>query len=110
MLAARAGERKLDPYDLVWQNQDDEVMRRVKADPKSADIGSGGVFTAVCTLGKRDLMMWLLEAGIRLPAVLTACRTYVTENQRCSKSSSRSRGKRAISRTQASQATAASRV
>ena len=55
-------------------------MRRVKADPKSADLGCGGVFTAVCTLGKRDLMMRLLEAGIRVPAVLTACRTYVMEN------------------------------
>jgi ankyrin repeat protein len=80
LLAARAGGRELDPYDLVWQNQDDEVIRRVKADPKSADLGCGGVFTAVCTLGKRDLMMRLLEAGIRVPAVLTACRTYVMEN------------------------------
>jgi ankyrin repeat protein len=80
MLAGRAGERELDPYDLVWQNQDDEVMRRVTADPKSADLGCGGVFTAVCTLGKRDLMMRLLEAGIRVPAVLTACRTYVMED------------------------------
>ncbi|HEY7338601.1 MAG TPA: ankyrin repeat domain-containing protein [Bryobacteraceae bacterium] len=80
MLAARAGEREPDPFDLVWQNQDDEVMRRVKADPKSADLGCGGFFTAVCTLGKRDLMMRLLEAGIRVPAVLTACRTYVMEN------------------------------
>jgi ankyrin repeat protein len=80
MLAARAGERELDPYDLVWQNADDEVMRRVQADPKSADLGCGGVFTAVCTLHKRDLMMRLLEAGIRVPAVLTACRTYVMED------------------------------
>jgi ankyrin repeat protein len=80
MLAARAGGRELDPYDLVWQNPDDEVIRRVKADPKSAGRGCGGVFTAICTLGKRDLMLRLLEAGIRVPAVLTACRTYVMEN------------------------------
>jgi ankyrin repeat protein len=80
LLAARAGERELDPYDLVWQNADDEVMRRVQADPKSADLGCGGVFTAVCTLHKRDLMMRLLEAGIRVPPVLTACRTYVMED------------------------------
>lgn len=80
LLAARAGERELDPYDLVWQNADDEVMRRVTADPKSADRGCGGVFTAVCTLHKRDLMMRLLEAGIRVPAVLTACRAYVMED------------------------------
>jgi ankyrin repeat protein len=80
LLAAKAGERELDPYDLVWQNADDEVMRRVMADPKSADLGCGGVFTAVCTLHKRDLMMRLLEAGIRVPPVLTACRTYVMED------------------------------
>lgn len=80
MLAARAGERELDPYDLVWRNADDEVMRRVKADPQSADRGCGGVFTAVCTLHKRDLMMRLLDAGIRVPGVLTACRTYVMED------------------------------
>ena len=80
LLVAKAGERELDPYDLVWQNRDDEVMRRVTADPKSADLGCGGVFTAVCTLHKRDLMMRLLEAGIRVPSVLTACRTYVMED------------------------------
>ena len=56
---------------------DDEVMRRVMADPKSADLGCGGVFTAVCTLHKRDLMIRLLQAGIRVPSPLTACRTYV---------------------------------
>ena len=27
---------KLDPYDLVWLNEDDEVMRRVTEDPESA--------------------------------------------------------------------------
>jgi hypothetical protein len=45
----------LDPYDLVWMDEDDEVMRRVTADPKSAELGCGGVFTAVVTRGKRDL-------------------------------------------------------
>jgi hypothetical protein len=36
-------------------DEDDEVMRRVTADPKSAELGCGGVFTAVVTRGKRDL-------------------------------------------------------
>jgi ankyrin repeat protein len=70
----------LDPYDLVWMDQDDEVMRRVKEDPSSAQRGCGGVFTAVCTLGKRELLLRLLDAGIRVPPVLTACRGYLLEN------------------------------
>jgi ankyrin repeat protein len=72
--------RPLDPYDLVWKDEDDEVMRRVKEDPSSAERGCGGVFTAVCTRGKRDLLMRLLDAGIRVPPVLTACRGYLLEN------------------------------
>jgi ankyrin repeat protein len=70
----------LDPYDLVWMDQDDEVIRRVTEDPSSAQRGCGGVFTAVCTRGKRELLMRLLDAGIRVPPVLTACRGYLLEN------------------------------
>jgi ankyrin repeat protein len=78
MLIARGG--KLDPYDSVWLNNDDEVVRRAKEDPASAELGCGSVFTAVVTNGKRELLMRLLEAGIRVPPVLTACRGYLLEN------------------------------
>jgi ankyrin repeat protein len=78
LLMARGG--KLDPYELVFMNQDDEVMRRVKEDPSSAQSGCGGVFTAVCTLEKRALLVRLLDAGFRVPPVLTACRGYLLEN------------------------------
>jgi ankyrin repeat protein len=78
LLMARGG--KLDPYELVFLNQDDEVMRRVTEDPSSAELGCGGVFTAVCTLAKRELLLRLLDAGIRVPAVLTACRGYLLED------------------------------
>jgi len=61
-------------------DQDDEVMRRVTEDPSSAELGCGGVFTAVCTNGKRDLLMRLLDAGLRVPPVLTACRGYLLED------------------------------
>ena len=54
LLMARGGT--LDPYDLVWLDEDDEVIRRVTEDPRSAEYGCGGVFTAVCTRGKRDLL------------------------------------------------------
>ena len=78
LLMARGGT--LDPYDLVWMDEDDEVIRRVTEDPSSAELGCGGVFTAVCTRGKRDLLMRLLDAGIRVPPVVTACRSYLLEN------------------------------
>jgi ankyrin repeat protein len=77
-LMARGG--MLDPYDLVWLDEDDEVIRRVTEDPGSAELGCGGVFTAVCTRGKRDLLVRLLDKGIRVPAVVTGCRSYLLED------------------------------
>jgi ankyrin repeat protein len=78
LLIAHGG--KVDPYELVFMDQDDEVMRRVTEDPSSAERGCGGVFTAVCTRGKRELLMRLLDAGLRVPPVLTACRGYLLED------------------------------
>jgi ankyrin repeat protein len=69
----------VDPFDLVWMDEDDEVMRMVTADPKSAERGCGGVFTAVVTRGKRDLLKRLLAAGIRVPRVVTGCQSYLLE-------------------------------
>ncbi len=67
----------LDAFDLVWLGEDDEVVRRVSEDASSANSGCGGVFTAAATQGKRDLVVRLLEAGARVPAVVTACRSYL---------------------------------
>lgn len=75
LLMARGGI--LDPYDLVFLDEDEEVMRRVRADPASAHAGCGGVLAAACTRGKRDLVVRLLDAGVRVPNVLTACRGYL---------------------------------
>jgi ankyrin repeat protein len=69
----------LDPYDLVWLDEDDEVIRLVKEDPRSAELGCGGVFTAVVTRQKRDLLKRLLDAGIRVPPVVTGCQSYLLE-------------------------------
>jgi len=77
LLMARGGT--IDPYDLVWLDEDDEVMRQVTADPRSALRGCGGVFTAVVTRGKRDLLARLLKAGIRVPPVVTGCQSYLME-------------------------------
>ena len=75
LLMSRGGT--VDCYDLVWMGEDDEVVRRVAADPRKADAGCGGVFTAAATLGKRDLAIRLLDAGARVPPVLSACRSYL---------------------------------
>ncbi len=77
LLVAHGGT--LDPYDLVWLDEDDEVVRRVLADPASAYAGCGGVFTAVCTRGKRELLMRLLDAGVSVPATPDGCRSYLLE-------------------------------
>ena len=77
LLMAHGGT--VDPYDLVWMNEDDEVVRRVTEDSKSAELGCGGIFTAVVTLGKRDLLQRLLAAGIRVPRIVTGCQGYLLE-------------------------------
>ena len=78
LLAAHGG--KLDPYDLVWMDEDDEAIRRIAEDPSSAYAGCGGVLTAVCTRGKRDLLVRLLDMGVRVPPVAGGCQSYLLEN------------------------------
>jgi ankyrin repeat protein len=75
LLLAHGGT--LDAFDLVWLDEDDEVVRRVSADPQSANTGCGGALAAACKRGKRDLLIRLLEAGARVPPVVTACRSYL---------------------------------
>ena len=75
LLLARGGT--LDTYDLVWLGEDDEAVRRVAADPRSANAGCGGVLAAAATQGKRDLLIRLLDAGARVPPVVNDCRSYL---------------------------------
>ncbi len=75
LLIAHGGT--LDAYDLVWLDEDDEAVRRVLANPDSANAGCGGVLAAACKQGKRDLLVRLLDAGARVPPVVTACRSYL---------------------------------
>ena len=67
----------LDTYDLMWLNEDDEVVRRVAEDPRTANAGCGGVLAAACTQGKRETLVRLLAAGARVPPALTECRSYL---------------------------------
>jgi ankyrin repeat protein len=78
LLVAHGG--KLDPYDLVWMDEDEDVVRRIAEDPQSAYAGCGGVLTAVCTRGKRDLLIRLLDMGVRVPPIAGGCQSYLLEN------------------------------
>ena len=78
LIMARGGT--LDCYDLIWLDEDDEVVRRVTADPREANAGCGGVFTAAATRHKRDLVVRLLAAGVRVPPMVTGCRSYLLED------------------------------
>src|SRR5579862_2778468 len=69
----------LDPYDLVWKGEDDEVMRIVTARPETALAGCGGVFTAVVTRGRRTLMHRLLDAGFTVHPQAGGCHSYLLE-------------------------------
>jgi ankyrin repeat protein len=75
LLMAHGGT--LDPY-LIWLGEDDEAVRRIAEDPRAACLGDA--FTTACTLGKRELLARLLQAGIRVPAVLTGCQGYLLEH------------------------------
>jgi len=69
----------LDPYDLVWKGEDDEVMRIVTERPETALAGCGGVFTAVVTCGRRQLMHKLLDAGFKVHPQAGGCHSYLLE-------------------------------
>jgi len=58
----------LDPYDLVWKDEDDEVMRRVTADPKSAELGNVVGYSRPSSRAASETCCGvLLDAGIRVP-------------------------------------------
>ena len=69
----------LDPYDLVWKGEDEEVIRIVTERPETALAGCGGVFTAVVTCGRRKLMRRLLDAGFKVPPQAGGCHSYLLE-------------------------------
>jgi ankyrin repeat protein len=69
----------IDPFDLVFMDEDDEVVRRIAAVPQSALAGCGGVMTAVCTRGKRKLLARLLEMGVKVHPGAGGCHSYLVE-------------------------------
>jgi uncharacterized protein len=70
---------RLDPFDLVFMDEDDEVIRQIAVDPASAFTMCGGVMTAVCTRGKRKLLARLLDMGVKVPPSGGGCHSYLVE-------------------------------
>ncbi len=61
-------------YDTTWIEHDDELLRRVAADPGNTHrIGVAFTMSA----GRPDLLARLLGAGLRMPAVHTSCQGYL---------------------------------
>ncbi|HET9833746.1 MAG TPA: ankyrin repeat domain-containing protein, partial [Vicinamibacterales bacterium] len=69
----------IDPFDLVFMDEDDEVVRRIAADPSSALAGCGGLMTAVVTRGKRKLLERLLDMGVKVHPEAGGCHSYLVE-------------------------------
>jgi ankyrin repeat protein len=64
----------LGPYDTTWIEHDDELLRRVAADPRDTHrIGAAFTMSA----DRPDLLARLLGAGLRMPAVHTSCQGYL---------------------------------
>jgi ankyrin repeat protein len=64
-----------DPYNATWVD-DDDALRRAAGDP-NAKHRVGAAFTMVAGSGERDRLARLLQAGLRVPPVLTGCQTYL---------------------------------
>ncbi len=67
----------LSAHDLIWLGENEEAVQRVQANPREALNGCGGVLAAACELDNHELVVRLLDAGARVPPVLTGCRSYL---------------------------------
>jgi ankyrin repeat protein len=72
LLEAHGGDLGL--YDTSWIEHDDELLRRIAADPSDTHrIGAAFTMSA----DRPDLLARLLGAGLRMPAVHTSCQGYL---------------------------------
>ena len=73
LIESRGGDAGL--YDTTWVEHDDELLRRVAADPGVHAERIGPAIT-MCA-DRPELLARLLDAGIRMPTVHTACQGYL---------------------------------
>jgi ankyrin repeat protein len=75
LLVAHGGT--LDPY-RIWMNEDDEAIRQIRENPEAPCLEDA--LTTVCTLRKPELLERLLQAGVKIPAILTGCQGYLLQD------------------------------
>ena len=72
---------KLDAFEYVWEGNFDAIAAMADADPEeTARSGCGGAFAAVVKKGDWDMLYMLLKRGVRVPELVTWCRTYLWKN------------------------------
>jgi ankyrin repeat protein len=73
LIESRGGDAGL--YDTTWVEHNDELLRRIAADPTAHAERIGPAIT-MCA-DRPELLARLLDAGIRMPTVHTACQGYL---------------------------------
>ena len=69
---------KVDATGHLLDGNIEAVLAMADADPDSVSSnGCGGIFTMVVMSQRRDLLQPLLDRGVRIPDVVTGCRTYL---------------------------------
>ena len=68
----------VDATGHLLDGNDEAVLAMADADPDAVSVdGCGGIFTMVVMFERRDVLQPLLERGVRVPDVVTGCRTYL---------------------------------
>lgn len=68
----------VDASGHLLDGNDEAVLRMADEDPDAVSThGCGGIFTMVVSFERREMLQPLLERGVRVPEVVTGCRTYL---------------------------------
>ena len=68
----------VDATGHLLDGDDEAVLAMADADPDAVSMGGcGGIFAMVVMFERRDILQPLLDRGVRVPKVVTGCRTYL---------------------------------
>ena len=68
----------VDASGHLLDGNDEAVLAMADEDPDAVSThGCGGIFTMAVSFKRRDLLQPLLDRGVRVPDVVTGCRTYL---------------------------------